>query len=90
MNFLGLGGHVSLALVVMSEFFGSLCVMAGLFTRWASFSIVFTMLVAAFIAHGADPFAKKELAVLYAAAFLVFAVAGGGKYSLDSLIRRKL
>ena len=41
------------------------------------------MLVAAFIVHGADPFAKKEKALLYAICFLVIAITGAGKYSID-------
>ena len=89
MNFMGLGGSISLALVVAAEFFGALAVMFGFLTRWAAFSIVFTMSVAAFIAHAADPFAKKELALLYALVFLFPLIAGGGKFSLDSLIAKK-
>ena len=90
LNFLSLGGSISLALVVLSEFFGSLCVLIGFLTRWASLSIVFTMLVATFVAHGADPFSKKELAVVYAVAFFFLLIAGGGKYSLDSYLSKKL
>ena len=90
MNFLGIGSTLSLALVVMSEFFGSLFIIFGLLTRWASFSVVFTMLVAAFVAHGADPFSEKELAVLYAVAFFFLLLVGGGKYSLDNYLKNKL
>ena len=90
MNFMGLGGSVSLALVIAAEFFGALAVMFGFLTRWAAFGIVFTMSVAAFIAHAGDPFAKKELALLYALAFLFPLLAGGGKFSADSFIAKKL
>lgn len=90
LNFLGLGTSFSLALVVLSEFFGSLGVLFGFLTRWASFSIVFTMLVAVFIAHGADPFSKKELALVYAIAFLFPMLVGGGKYSVDSYIKSRI
>ena len=89
-DFLSLGGAISLALVVLAEFFGSLCVLFGFLTRWASLSIVFTMLVAAFVAHGSDPFKKKELAVLYALVFCLPLLVGGGKYSLDSYLKKKL
>jgi uncharacterized membrane protein YphA (DoxX/SURF4 family) len=40
----------------------------GLATRLAAFPLLFTMLTAAFFIHGDDPWAKKELAVLYAVA----------------------
>lgn len=84
-----LGSTISLALVVGSEVFGSLLLIAGLLTRWAGFSLLFTMLVAGFMVHFSDPFADKELAVIYALIFLYFTVTGGGKYSLDSLLKKK-
>jgi len=85
-----LGSTVSLALVVGSELFGSLLLIVGLLTRWASFSLLFTMLTAAFVVHFNDPFAdSKELASVYALIFLYFTVAGGGKYSLDAFLKKK-
>ena len=62
---IGLGSHFSLGLAVFAEFFCSLLVVVGLFTRFAALNVVVTMLVAAFVIHAADPFAKKELALLY-------------------------
>lgn len=73
----------------LSEFIGALLLASGLFTRIAASFIGFTMGVAAFVAHGADPFAKKEMALLYLAASVMFIFTGAGKYSLDSLIRKK-
>ncbi len=74
----------------LSEFAGGLFLAIGLFTRPAAFFLAFTMGVAFFIAHGADPFQKKELAFLYMsmAASLVF--LGSGRFSVDALIRKKL
>ena len=85
-----LGSQLSLALVVGAEVFGALLMALGLFTRWSSFSLFFTMFVAAFVVHLNDPFKDKELAVIYALVFLFFTIAGGGKYSLDYLIKKKL
>lgn len=87
---LGLGSKLSLILVIGSELFGAVLLALGLFTRWASFSLLFTMLVATFITHGPDPFKVKELAFLYALVFVLFTVAGGGKYSLDSLLKKEI
>jgi putative oxidoreductase len=42
------------------------------------------MVVAAFIIHGDDPFAKKEFALLYAIPFLTLVFTGAGKFSLDA------
>lgn len=85
-----LGSTLSLVLVVGSEVFGSILLALGLFTRWSSFSLLFTMLVAAFIVHLSDPFESKELAILYALIFLFFTIKGGGKYSLDHILKKKL
>ena len=87
-NPFGLGGPISLALVVGSEFFGALFVLAGFLTRWSSFTIVFTMLVAAFMAHGGDPFHKKELALVYALGFFYLILTGSGKYGVDYYLKK--
>jgi putative oxidoreductase len=73
----------------LSEFIGALLLASGLFTRIAATFIGFTMAVAGFIVHGADPFAKKEMAFLYLAACVMFIFTGAGKYSLDSIVRKK-
>ena len=87
---LGLGSTLSLALVVGAEFFGSIFLALGLLTRWSSFSLMFTMLVAALIVHWPEPFKEKEHALLFALVFFLFTVAGGGKYSLDTFLKKKL
>lgn len=86
---LGIGQSISLGLTVGSEFFGALFVAFGLLTRWSALTITFTMFVAAFVVHGADPWQKQELAVLYGVVFLIFVFSGGGKYSLDTLLKKK-
>lgn len=85
---LGLGSAVSLGLAVFGELVCGLLVAAGLFARPAAIPAAFTMAVAAFVTHGTDPFAKKELALLYLIAFVVVALAGPGLYSLDAARRR--
>jgi putative oxidoreductase len=74
----------------LSEFIGGLLLALGLLTRPAACFVLLTMLVAAFHVHGSDPFAKKELALCFAAAALALLVAGPGTYSLDERIRRWL
>ena len=48
-----------------------------------------TMLVAALIIHGDDPWAKKELALLYFFPFAALFLTGAGRYSLDAFFRRE-
>lgn len=48
------------------------------------------MAVAAFIIHGADPLAKKELALLYLAAFAAIGLTGPGRFALDAWLPGRL
>jgi putative oxidoreductase len=67
----------------LSELLGGILVAIGLKTRVAAAFVVITMGVAVFMAHRADAFQVKELAVIYLGAFLAVALTGAGKYSLD-------
>ena len=85
---IGLGSPVSLSLAVFAEVFCAIALMLGLFTRAAAIPLVITMLVAAFVIHGDDPFQKKEFALIYAVPFLVLIFTGAGKFSIDSKLSR--
>ena len=86
MDFLGMGSTVSLSLAIFAEFFCSLLLGFGLATRFAALNLGFTMVIAAFVAHGADPFQKKEMALLYFSAYVVLFLTGPGRFSLDALL----
>lgn len=73
----------------LSEFVGGLLIAAGLWTRLASASLAITMAVAAFVAHGADPFEKKEMALLYLFSSVLLVFQGAGALSLDRIFRKK-
>ena len=83
---IGLGSETSLLLATFAEFFCSLLLVAGLFTRAALLPLLFTMLVALFVVHGSDPLAKQELPLLYALSYLTLLLTGPGKYSLDRVV----
>jgi len=83
---IGIGPELSLIAAAGSEFVCAAMVVVGLLTRAAAAPIVFTMLIAAFVVHAADPWAKQEFALLYALVFFVLMFTGGGKFSLDSLL----
>ena len=71
------------------EFGGALFLAVGFMTRLSSSLLALTMFVAAFMAHGSDPFAKKEMALLYLTAYIVFALVGPGRYSVDKLVSKR-
>ena len=74
---------------ILAEVVGGLLLAIGLFTRWAALAVVGTMLGAALIVHQSDPWNNKEFALGYAVMALYFLVHGGGRYALDSLLRRR-
>lgn len=80
---LGIGSTISLVLCLVGEFLAPVLIIIGLKTKMASVPAIITMGVAAFIVHGSDPLAKKEMALLYFMAFIVIFLAGPGKFSID-------
>lgn len=86
MNFMGLGSTVSLALVVFAEFFCSLFLILGLFTRLAAIPLIIATCVMVFKSHNGEIFGDGETAALYLTAYLVFLLIGPGRVSVDSMI----
>lgn len=84
---LGIGSELSYSLAVFSEVFCPVLLILGLFSRFASIPLIVTMIVAVFIVHGSDPFAKQELGLMYLIPFLILLISGPGKYSLDSRLK---
>lgn len=83
---IGLGPDTSLVLAIGAEVGCATLVLIGLATRLAVIPLMFTMLVAAFIAHGDDPFGKMELPLLYFLVYATLLVVGAGRYSVDFLL----
>jgi putative oxidoreductase len=83
---IGIGETASLVLVVFSEVFCSILLIVGMATRLAAIPLIITMLVAAFIIHASDGFGKQELPLLYTTIYIVFALVGAGKFSVDNWI----
>jgi putative oxidoreductase len=86
---IGIGEKASLLLVVFAEVICSTFILIGLGTRLATIPLIITMLIAAVIVHGNDPFAKKELALLYLLVFISLLILGSGRYSIDFLLTDK-
>ncbi len=80
---LGVGSAPSLAMAIFAEVFCAIAVMVGIKTRAVVVPLIITMLVAALLVHGHDPFRKKELALVYLVPFIALAFTGAGRLSLD-------
>lgn len=86
MNFLGIGSTLSLALVVFSEFFCSLFLLVGLFSRLVVIPLIIGVAVALFKAHNGEIFGDGEHATLFMIGFLVILLVGPGKISADGMM----
>jgi putative oxidoreductase len=80
---IGIGEPASLVLAVLGEVVFPILIIIGFKTRLAAIPVIITMAVAAFIVHGTDPLAAKEMSLLYLFAFVAIALLGAGKYSVD-------
>jgi len=85
----GIGPAATLGLTVFAEVLCAVFILVGLKTKAASIPLMITMLVAAFVVHGSDPFGKKELALMYFAIYLSLFFLGSGKYSVDNSIQKQ-
>lgn len=88
-DFLGMGPQITLILTVLAEFVCSILLILGLFTRVSLGFLIFTMVIAGFVVHGADPFEKREMSLIYLSVYLLLIVMGAGKVSVDHMIERR-
>lgn len=87
-NPLGIGAEASLVLTVFAEFLCAGLILIGFKSKWASFPLMITMVVAALIVHGDDPFKRKESAIIYFLVYLAIFWMGSGKYSVDNALAK--
>lgn len=85
---IGIGPVFSLILAVFAEVVCSIIIIIGFKTKLFIIPLIVTMFVAAFVVHGADPLAKKEMALLYFFGFIAIALLGSGKYSVDGYLKK--
>ena len=87
MNFMGIGSTLSLILVIFAEFFCSIFLIIGLFSRLVVIPLIISMSVALFKAHNADLFGDGERAALFLTIFIALLLCGPGKASVDGMMR---
>jgi len=87
---LGFGSRFSLLLAIFAEVLCAAGIIAGAFFRLALVPLVFMLGVALLVVHCGDPFAAKELAVVYLSVFVLLFVSGPGNYALDRLIAERI
>ena len=87
---IGVGPVVGLSFAVFAEAYCAIAVVIGLLTRLATIPLLIIMAVAVLVVHADDPFARKELGLLYFFGFLVVLARGAGPFSIDALLIRRL
>ena len=85
---LNVGTEMSAMLILFAELGCSILLLLGLFGRFASATLFIAMMVAAFAHHFADPWAVKELPLLYAAVYACLTLTGPGSTSVDAWFKR--
>ncbi len=88
MNFLGIGATLSLALVIFAEFFCSMFLVLGLFTRLAAIPLVIAMGVVVFKINSGNFTGDGAEPALFLCSYLVILLCGPGKMSVDDLINK--
>lgn len=95
MESIGLAPGFLMALLAGSaEFFGGIALLLGLLTRPAAIVSAFTMVIAIFSVHFSNGLFMSnngyEFALSLLAVNVALAIQGGGKYSVDNVIAKKL
>lgn len=82
---------VSLGLTIFAEVFCSALIVLGLFTRLAAIPVAFCMAVVTYVInrHAELTAPGHEMGIMFLAFALAILFAGGGRFSVDGLIRRK-
>jgi putative oxidoreductase len=85
---LNVGTEMSAMLILFAEVGCSILLLVGVFGRFASATLFIAMMVAAFVHHFDDPWAARELSLLYAAVYASLTFTGPGSLSIDSWLAK--
>ncbi len=83
---IGVGGEISAVIAIVANIVAPLFIIVGLGTRLAAMAILSVTLMGFFIVHGNDPWAVRDVPLMYSLAYLLIFFMGPGKYSLDNKI----
>jgi putative oxidoreductase len=85
---LGMGPALSLTLIVFAEFFCAALVVIGLWTRLATIPLIIGMAVIVLVVQSGDPFAHRELPLIFLISFITILLIGSGRYAVERIAFR--
>jgi putative oxidoreductase len=80
---IGVGKVASMYLTIFAEFFCSILLLFGKWTRLALVPLIICMAVVYFIVAAKEPFSDKQHPLMYLISYVSLYLTGPGKYSLD-------
>ena len=83
-----MGGYTATVIAIFSNVVCSIFVALGLFTRAFAIGAFMIPFIGLLIVHAGDPWAVKDVPLMYSIAFAVIIVLGPGKFSLDRVISK--
>lgn len=89
LDFMGLGQNVSLSLAIFAEFFCSILLILGLFTRIVCIPLLILTTVIVFIAHGGDVVGEAGFGAVFFVGYFAILILGPGDFSIDRFIFKK-
>jgi putative oxidoreductase len=85
-----IGGKIEASLIIFAEFFCTIFIMLGWFTRLATIPLIGAMVIILLRIDHANIFTpNNEKITLCLSSYLVLILLGAGKFSLDGLINKK-
>ncbi len=89
-NPLGLPQEINEFLAIIANIGFPVFIILGLLTRLSVLPVLAVTLTGYFILHAHDPLFVKDVPFMYSVVFLFIFITGPGKYSIDSIIHKKL
>ncbi|RDC56365.1 DoxX family protein [Pedobacter chinensis] len=89
-NPLGLPEALNNFIAITANVYLPVLVIIGLFTRPAALPALAITATGYFIVHGHDSLAERDIPFMFSVSLLMIVLLGGGKYSLDNHLSKKL
>lgn len=86
----GLGGEISTYIALLANIVSPIFVILGFATRLAALQILSVTIMGFLVVHAGDPWAVKDVPLMYSLSYLLIFFFGAGKYSLDHNLSNKM